>query len=110
MVSTLAIAMAEQPVDRVAALFDAHHHRLYRLARRLTRSADEALDLVQETFLRAARAPRSVPLGADREEAWLVRVLDAWQPPLPVKAAIGFDEKRRWLVVVAPAFRESYSK
>src|SRR5687767_11094315 len=84
MVSTLAIAMAEQPADRVAALFDAHHQRLYRLARRLTPSADDALDLVQETFLRAARAPRSVPLGADREEAWLVRVLinlrrDQWR-------------------------------
>jgi RNA polymerase sigma-70 factor (ECF subfamily) len=65
-------------------LFDAHHHRVYRLARRLTASADDALDLVQETFLRAARAPRAVPFGADREEAWLVRVLinvrrDQWR-------------------------------
>jgi RNA polymerase sigma-70 factor (ECF subfamily) len=45
---------------------------------------DDALDLVQETFLRAARAPRSVPFGPDREEAWLVRVLinlrrDQWR-------------------------------
>jgi RNA polymerase sigma factor (sigma-70 family) len=83
-VSTLSIAMAEQPADRIAALFDAHHQRLYRLARRLTSGADDALDLVQETFLRAARAPRSVPIGADREEAWLVRVLvnlrrDQWR-------------------------------
>src|ERR687896_2600773 len=83
-VSTLAIAMEEQPADRMAALFDAHHQRLYRLARRLTSSADDALDLVQDTFLRAARAPGSVPFGADREEAWLVRVLinlrrDQWR-------------------------------
>jgi RNA polymerase sigma-70 factor (ECF subfamily) len=83
-VSALAIASEERPADRIAALFDAHHQRLYRLARRLTPSADDALDLVQETFLRAARAPRSVPFGADREEAWLVRVLvnvrrDQWR-------------------------------
>jgi RNA polymerase sigma-70 factor (ECF subfamily) len=78
------MAVDEQPADRVAALFDAHHQRLYRLARRLTSSADDALDLVQETFLRTAGAPSSVPIGADREEAWLVRVLinlrrDQWR-------------------------------
>jgi len=83
-VSTLAMAVEERPSDRIAALFDAHHQRMYRLARRLTPSADDALDLVQETFLRAARAPKSVPFGADREEAWLVRVLinlrrDQWR-------------------------------
>jgi RNA polymerase sigma-70 factor (ECF subfamily) len=65
-------------------LFDAHHQRLYRLARRLSTSADDALDLVQETFLRAARAPDTVPYGVHREEAWLVRVLinvrrDQWR-------------------------------
>ena len=74
-VSTLAISVEEQPSDRVAALFDAHHQRLYRLARRSTSSADDALDLLQETFLRVARAPKRVPLDASREEAWLVRVL-----------------------------------
>jgi RNA polymerase sigma factor (sigma-70 family) len=83
-VSALTIPIDERPSDRVAALFDAHHQRVYRLARRLTASADDALDLVQETFLRAARAPKSVPFGPDREEAWLVRVLinvrrDQWR-------------------------------
>ena len=83
-VSTLAIAVEDRPSDRIAAVFDAHHERLYRLARRLTPSAADALDLLQETFLRAARAPGSVPFGADREEAWLVRVLinlrrDQWR-------------------------------
>ena len=69
---------------RLAELFDAHHQRLYRLARRLSRSADEARDLVQETFLHAARAPHRIPSGATHEEAWLVRVLiniarDRWR-------------------------------
>ena len=70
--------------DRLGALFDVHHQRLYRLARRMSRSADEARDLVQDTFLRAVRAPASVPWGASAEEAWLVRVLvnicrDRWR-------------------------------
>ena len=72
------------PAARLSALFDAHHERLYRLARRLTPGSDEALDLVQETFLKAARAPGSVPAGHTNEEAWLVRVLinirrDQWR-------------------------------
>jgi RNA polymerase sigma factor (sigma-70 family) len=72
------------PVERLAFLFDAHYDRLYRLARRLAPSADDALDLVQETFLRAALRPRSIPAGASNEEAWLVRVLinirrDQWR-------------------------------
>jgi RNA polymerase sigma-70 factor (ECF subfamily) len=75
---------ADAAADRLGALFDMHHPRLYRLARRMSRSADEARDLVQDTFLRAARAPRSVPSGASAEEAWLVRVLvnlcrDRWR-------------------------------
>ena len=70
--------------ERLAALFEAHEDRLYRLARRLVASADDAHDLVQETFLRAAKSLRSVPAGPAREEAWLVRVLvnirrDQWR-------------------------------
>ena len=69
---------------RLAALFDAHHERLFRLARRLVRAPEDPADLVQETFLRAARAPNRVPVGAANEEAWLVRVLinlckDSWR-------------------------------
>jgi RNA polymerase sigma-70 factor (ECF subfamily) len=71
----LPLAMAASDTERIAALFDGHHDRLYRLARRLVPSADEALDLVQETFLNAARAVRSIPSGFTQEEAWLVRVL-----------------------------------
>ena len=70
--------------ERLAALFDAHEDRLYRLARRLAASADDAHDLVQETFLRAAKSLRSVPTSLAKEEAWLVRVLvnirrDQWR-------------------------------
>jgi len=70
--------------NRLSALFDAHEERLYRLARRLAGHSDEAHDLVQETFLKAAKSWRSVPMGVASEEAWLVRVLvnirrDQWR-------------------------------
>jgi RNA polymerase sigma-70 factor (ECF subfamily) len=68
----------------LARLFDTHHQRLFRLARRLSTSRDDALDLVQETFLRIAASSRPVPTGRAEEEAWLVRVLvnlarDRWR-------------------------------
>ena len=80
----LPIAISGSPADRLAALFDTHHDRLYRLARRLVPTADEARDLVQEMFLHVARAPMSVPHSCPDEEAWLVRVLvnirrDQWR-------------------------------
>jgi RNA polymerase sigma-70 factor (ECF subfamily) len=80
----LPAALPTAAADRLAALFDAHHERLYRLARRLVPTADDASDLVQETFLKAARTPRSIPDGRADEEAWLVRVLvnirrDQWR-------------------------------
>ncbi len=61
--------------DRVAELFDRHQERLYRLARRLSYDQEEAQDLVQDTFLRVARRPGSVPRTAEPEEAWLVRIM-----------------------------------
>ncbi len=75
---------AAAAADRLGAMFDAHHQRLYRLARRMSRSREEARDLVQDTFVRAARSPSSVPAGESAEEAWLVRVLvnlcrDRWR-------------------------------
>src|SRR5688572_13110019 len=74
----------DDPGARLGALFDLHHQRLYRLARRLSRGGDDARDLVQETFLRAAKSPHSIPDGRASEEAWLVRILinicrDRWR-------------------------------
>jgi RNA polymerase sigma-70 factor (ECF subfamily) len=82
--SVLPVIGVGDPVERLASLFDDHYDRLYRLARRLAPSIDDALDLVQETFLKAARFPKSIPYGSGNEEAWLVRVLvnirrDQWR-------------------------------
>jgi RNA polymerase sigma-70 factor (ECF subfamily) len=68
-----------EPGERLAALFEIHHARLFRLACRLTADREEARDLVQETFLRALRSSRRKgglpPAGAAPGEAWLVRTL-----------------------------------
>jgi RNA polymerase sigma-70 factor (ECF subfamily) len=68
-------AELQTPTERLARLFDAHHQRLFRLARRLAADREEARDLVQEAFLRAARRPASIPEGDQPGEAWLVRTL-----------------------------------
>ncbi len=80
----LPVTEASDPHERLAVLFEVHYNRLYRLVRRLASSADDALDLVQETFLKAAKSLNSVPVGVTNEEAWLVRVLvntrrDQWR-------------------------------
>lgn len=61
--------------ERIGDLFDRHHQRLYSLARRMSSDREEAHDLVQEAFLRAARRPGAVPTEDSRAEAWLVRVV-----------------------------------
>ena len=84
MARALPVVAVGDSAERLTALFDVHYARLYRLARRLAPTIDDALDLVQETFLRAARFPKSIPTGVTNEEAWLVRVLinirrDQWR-------------------------------
>jgi RNA polymerase sigma factor (sigma-70 family) len=82
---TAALESSPDPVaSGIGALFDRHHQRLFKLARRLSGNIDDAHDLVQETFLRVARSPGSIPHGLCNEEAWLVRVLinlcrDRWR-------------------------------
>lgn len=61
--------------DRLAALFDTHHRRLWRLARRMVGDGEEARDLVQDCFVRAARHLGRLPPGDSEAEAWLVRAL-----------------------------------
>ena len=82
--ATVTVEDSAVPAERIARLFTAHRRRLYALARRLSSSSEDACDLVQETFLRAARAPLAIPDGVKAEEAWLVRVLvnlcrDRWR-------------------------------
>ena len=77
-------SIEESREARLPRLFDAHHDRLYRLARRLVPTADDARDLVQDTFLRVVRTAASLPAGHASEEAWLVRILvnlcrDRWR-------------------------------
>ena len=69
------VAGDDDPRDRLGRLFDRHHLRLYRFALRMTRGNDEALDLVQEAFVRAARDHRRLPDDDTRAGAWLVRVI-----------------------------------
>ncbi len=59
--------------ERLEELFETHRERLYALAVRMAVAGDEAADLVQDTFLRAARA-RRIPPG-ETAEPWLVRIL-----------------------------------
>jgi RNA polymerase sigma-70 factor (ECF subfamily) len=61
--------------DRLARLFDVHQRRLFLLALRMAPDREEARDLVQETFLRAARQTETLPAGNGPGEAWLVRTL-----------------------------------
>jgi len=63
--------VADDAADRLGRLFDAHHGRLFGLACRMTGDREDARDLVQETFVRAAAA-REIPPNA---EPWLVQVL-----------------------------------
>jgi RNA polymerase sigma-70 factor (ECF subfamily) len=65
----------EGALERLGRLFDVQHQRLHRLALRLAPDAEAARDLVQETFLRAARRPGALPADEAGGEAWLVRVL-----------------------------------
>jgi len=65
----------EGPEQDIVRLFDLHERRLFRLARRLSSTHGEAVDLVQETFLRVLRARSPMPVDPHGAEAWLVTVL-----------------------------------
>jgi RNA polymerase sigma-70 factor (ECF subfamily) len=63
----------DEALDRLGRLFDGQHQRIYNLARRMTRDPEAARDLLQETFLRAARRWHALPADDSGAEAWLVR-------------------------------------
>ena len=62
--------MAEDPFETAVT---AHHAEIHRYVARLTSRAAEAEDLAQETFLRAYRAWRALPPGAN-VRAWLFAI------------------------------------
>jgi RNA polymerase sigma-70 factor (ECF subfamily) len=59
------------PAAEAGTLFRAHARKLWALAYRLTGSAEDAEDVVQETFARWLAQP---PRAADTSSAWLARV------------------------------------
>lgn len=82
--TSLDVPLQPRSAERLGALFDAHQARLYGLAMRMSRDPEEARDLLQETFLRAARRAGSIPAKEAAAEAWLVQVLvnlcrDRWR-------------------------------
>ena len=69
------VVEVDDPSERLRHLFELHHTRLYRFALRLTRRDDEAMDLVQDAFVRAARDASRIPSSDDAAMSWLVRVV-----------------------------------
>jgi RNA polymerase sigma-70 factor (ECF subfamily) len=59
--------------DALAPLMERHHRRIYRVALAYVRNADEALDVVQETFVRAFRHAARWDTASE-VVPWLVRI------------------------------------
>ena len=66
-------AVRDGDVDQLGELFERHHARVHALCYRLTRRADAADDLAQETFLRVLRY-RDTFRGDAAFATWLYRV------------------------------------
>ena len=66
-------AVRDGDVDRLGLLFERYHARVHALCYRLTRRADAADDLVQDTFLRVLRY-RDTFRGDAAFTTWLYRV------------------------------------
>ncbi len=62
--------MGDDPFEAIVA---AHHREIHRYLARVTARVSDADDLSQETFLRAFRAHRSLPPGANMR-AWLFSI------------------------------------
>jgi RNA polymerase sigma-70 factor (ECF subfamily) len=73
--TTAALEADEETEDCRLRLFDVHERRLFRLARRLSSSHDDATDLVQETFVRVLGSRTPPPVAEREQEAWLVTTM-----------------------------------
>lgn len=71
----LAAASDETAADPLARLFTNQQARLFRLARRLCTSHEEAKDLVQQTFVRVLASSSRLPADQDGQESWLVTTM-----------------------------------
>jgi len=74
--STPYAALSTKPLtpesDKLAALFERHHSRIFRTAYRVTGSPADAEDVLQTVFLRVARAQESAE-AAQNPEAYFAR-------------------------------------
>jgi RNA polymerase sigma-70 factor, ECF subfamily len=59
----------------LSQLFTDHQQRLFRLARRLSSSHEEAKDLVQQTFVRVLGSSSPPPADRAGRESWLVTTM-----------------------------------
>lgn len=70
----LVAACSVGDADALGALYDRHHAQVFRFVARLTRATDEDVDdLVQETFITAARVARHFE-GRSSVRTWLLGV------------------------------------
>lgn len=78
------------------AVVEPHIPTLYRVARRMARTREDAEDLVQETCLKAYRAFHQFQLGSDCK-AWLITILintyrDWARKSLKQPQSVGYDD------------------
>ena len=82
--------------EALGPLMERHHRRLYRIALSYLRDPDEALDAVQETFVKAFQDAARWD-GAAEVAPWLSRIaVNHADRPLPRAAGAAARRRRRW--------------